>query len=65
MPNVDNARKALETQRTNERIKKADKEKADKDSTKNVLIFGIVTIALSAVFAFHFGVIKVSSREVV
>lgn len=62
IPEVDRARKALEKQRNTDRIKKAEKEKIEFDSKQNVIVFGIVTIGLSIVFAIHVGIIKVSRK---
>jgi hypothetical protein len=59
---VDRARKALEQQRNMERVKKAEKAKLEVDSKQNVLIFGIVTVALSLMFAVHSGIIQVSTE---
>lgn len=64
LPNIEKARKALENQRNNDRIKKAEKEKVENDSKQNVVIFGIVTVALSIAFAVHAGIIKVSRGRV-
>jgi len=60
--NVDKSRKALEAQRNNDRIKKVEREKTDADSKQNLVVFGLVTLGLSLVFAIHSGIIRVSTR---
>ncbi|KAI6216429.1 Metaxin [Aphelenchoides besseyi] len=57
-PVVDRARKTLEKQRNTEKIKKAEKQKADGDSAQSLVLFGVVSISLSFIFAVHFGIIK-------
>jgi hypothetical protein len=61
LPNVDRARRAMDSQRNNERIKKADKEKSELDSKQNLIIFGLATFGLSLAFALHVGIIQVSN----
>ncbi|KAI6223727.1 Outer mitochondrial membrane transport complex protein domain containing protein [Aphelenchoides fujianensis] len=55
---VDRARKTLEKQRNNEKIKKAEKQKAEGDSGQNLILFGLVSISLSIAFAIHTGLVK-------
>ncbi|KAI6171895.1 GST C-terminal domain-containing protein [Aphelenchoides besseyi] len=62
-PVVDRARKTLEKQRNTEKIKKAEKQKADSDSAQSLVLFGVVSISLSFIFAVHFGIIKFVPQE--
>jgi len=57
-PNVDRARKAIEKKRNEERSKKEEKATAEKDPGLNLLLFGVVSVSLSLIFAVHTGIIK-------
>ncbi|CAD5216579.1 unnamed protein product [Bursaphelenchus okinawaensis] len=63
MAYTDKERKRLQNQRAAQQLRKLEREKAEKTTNNKVILFAVVSLTASLLFALHTGIIRVQSEQ--